>query len=236
MPSSSTIYENIIDEAIEMQPVHPAYFDQLMAEGWRLLGHSIIRHNYAVCRGALCRTIPLRINLAKFQWSKSQRQLLRRSRSEMDIQVGPIVIDATRERLFKKHTQRFRERQPTDLSSFIGSNAGTHPVMGREFSVYLNGRLAGCSYMHVGAQTMSGTYCFFNPDLHRFSLGTVTMLREIELALELGLQYYHHGYCYDVPSQFDYKLNFHGLESLNWETLEWTPTPRVPTRQWENLV
>jgi arginine-tRNA-protein transferase len=230
MPASSILYENIIGQTMPMQPLHPVEFDRLMAEAWRLLGDTITRHNYAVYRGEICLTNPLRINLDQFRFSKSQRKLLQQSRN-YDIQVGAIVFDDTRERLFTKHTQRYQEFLPANVGVFLGPNAGTQPVLGRELAVLLEGRIVACSYFHIGAATMSGTYCFFDPDLHRLSLGALTMLREIELAQELGLQYYYHGYCYDIPSQFDYKLNFNALEAMNWETGKWHAIPRVPPRQ-----
>ena len=62
------------------------------------------------------------------------------------------------------------------------------------------------------------------------------MLLEILLAKEMGMEFYYHGYTHDMPSQFDYKLNVIGLESMNWETGEWTPRPRTPVRRWVDLL
>ncbi|HNM25566.1 MAG TPA: hypothetical protein PKL15_09060, partial [Saprospiraceae bacterium] len=94
-----------------------------------------------------------------------------------------------------------------------------------------------CSYVHLGDEAMSGTYCFFEPEASRQrSLGTFTMLLELLKAREMGKHFYYHGYCYDVPSQFDYKMNFHNLESMDWKTGIWHPRPRVPVRRWDNLI
>ena len=69
-----------------------------------------------------------------------------------------------------------------------------------------------------------------------YMVQTITMLLELIKAREMGKRFYYHGYCYDVPSQFDYKMNFHNLESMDWKTGIWHPRPRVPVRRWENLV
>jgi hypothetical protein len=46
MHSDAVFWDDLIDESIPMQPMHPAMFDDYLAEGWRLLGHSVVRHNF----------------------------------------------------------------------------------------------------------------------------------------------------------------------------------------------
>lgn len=235
MQTQSVFLENVIDESLDMQALPPAVFDAYLASGWRLLGYSIIRHNFSACRGKICRTIPLRIRLEGFAFSKSQRRLLRRN-ADLKVLASAIDLNAEKELLFKLHTERFRERRPESLHSFLSQNAGTRPVEGREISVYEGERLLACSYFHIGEQVVSGTYCFFDPEFNRRSLGAYTMLLELEMAQQLGKQYYYHGYCYDVPSQFDYKLNFENVEALDWNTGLWQSLARVPVRRWENEI
>ncbi len=231
------IFEDVIDDRILMQPLDPAVFDGYMSDGWRLLGYSIIRHNFAVCRSQLCGTIPLRIRLKDFKCSKSQRQLLRRN-SGLSVSYGPIKLTPEHDALFQIHSeQRFTERRPDLLATFIGSQAHQEPVTGTSFSVRMDdGKTGAYSFMHIGEKTVSGTYCFFHPDYARYSLGTFTLLLEILKAQELGMEFYYPGYCYDVPSQFDYKLNFNALEAYQWKTGEWEHQERLPVRHWGDLV
>jgi arginine-tRNA-protein transferase len=185
----------------------------------------------------MCRTVPLRIRLNGFQFSKSQRRMLRRA-AELDVTYGPIQLTETKVQLFSQHAMaRFDERRPESIASFLNHNSHREPVPGMEFSVCTRtGVPLGCSFFHVGEETVSGTYCFYNPDVRRHSFGALTMLLEIAKAQELGKKYYYHGYVYDVPSQFDYKLNFNNLEALDWKTSEWHPHERVPVRRWADLV
>lgn len=237
MQAQLSYLEDIIDENVEMQPLEPAVFDQYMAEGWRLLGHSIVRHNFSVCRGKMCRTIPLRIRLEGFAFSKSQRRLLRRA-NELNVFYGPIALTPVKAQLFSQHAlARFDDRRPESIASFLHHNSHKEPVTGMEFSVTdRDGTPLAFSFIHLGETVVSGTYCFFKPDQRRYSLGSLTMLLEIAKAMELGKKYYYHGYVYDVPSQFDYKLNFNNLESLDWKTGEWRPQERVTVRRWADLV
>lgn len=237
MQAQLSYLEDIIDESVEMQPLEPAVFDLYMSEGWRLLGHSIVRHNFSVCRGKMCRTLPLRIRLEGFEFSKSQRRLLRRA-NELNVIYGPIALTPVKAHLFAQHAQaRFDDRRPESIASFLHHKSHIEPVTGMEFSVTdRDGAPLAFSFIHLGESVVSGTYCFFKPEIRRYSLGTLTMLLEIAKACELGKKYYYHGYVYDVPSQFDYKLNFNNLESLDWKTGEWTPQQRVAVRRWTELI
>ncbi|MCB9356508.1 MAG: hypothetical protein H6575_18245 [Lewinellaceae bacterium] len=237
MQTQSSYLEDIIDDSVEMQPLDPAVFDQYMSDGWRLLGHSIVRHNFSVCRGKMCRTIPLRIRLGDFQFSKSQRKMLRKTQ-KMNVKYGPIRINQAKAQLFTIHAAgRFDERRPESITSFLNLKSDREPVTGKEFYITgPDGMPLACSFFHLGEESVSGTYCFYNPKASGYSFGTYTMLLEIEKAQELGKKYYYHGYVYDVPSQFDYKLNFHNLEAMDWKSGAWNAIDRIPVRRWSDFV
>ncbi len=229
MHTHRVFLEEIIDERLNMQPLSLGDFDALMARGWRLLGFSIVRHNYGINHEELCRTIPLRIRLDYPPLlSSSQRKLLRRN-AHLEVRTDAIFITPEKQALFQKHTQRFRTAVPDSIFCFLHPDP-TIPVPGMEFSVYEEGRLIACSYMHMGKKSASATYCFFDPDFAHYRLGIFTMLVEMDTARALGKKFYYHGYCYDEPSQFDYKLNFHHLEYMNWKTGLWAPLPRIAKR------
>jgi arginyl-tRNA--protein-N-Asp/Glu arginylyltransferase len=237
MQTQTSYLEDIIDESVEMQALPPDVFDRYMAEGWRLLGHSIVRHNFSVCRGKMCRTTPLRIRLDGLEFSKSQRRLLRRA-ADLNVRYGPIRITQTKSQLFALHAAlRFEERRPESITSFLNAQSHQQPVTGMEFYVtHRNGKPLACSFIHIGEKSVSGTYCFYDPNEKQRSFGTYTMLLELAKAQELGKKYYYHGYVYDVPSQFDYKMNFNNLEALDWASGEWRPASRIPVRRWSDLL
>lgn len=231
----SGIKECIIDERIPLEPMDASLFDSHMLEGWRLLGHSLIRHNFSLCRGKICSTIPLRIRLSDFEPSKSQRKLLRKN-EDLAVTLGPIRIDNSVENLFFQHNQRFKEQKPHSIYSFLHNNAAAEPVNGLEFRIFDGSRHVGSSFIHLGGHAVSATYCVFDPALGHRSLGLYSMLLELLYVKEKGFTFYYHGYVNDVPSQFDYKMNFSGLEEMSWESSAWKTRPRLPLRQWTELV
>jgi leucyl-tRNA---protein transferase len=223
LESDKIINEQIPFTGIQMQGDE---FDAMMKIGWRMLGTSFIRHNVTFWNEEMCGTVPLRINLERFELSKSQRKVLRKN-SDLNIRFAIPQLTQEKHDLFLKHTVRFSQNKPESLYSFLSDYCHVLPVPGAEFMVSEAMNLIACSYAHVGGNCVNSTYCFFDPAHKSRSLGMLTLLIEVIYALKLNKKYYYLGYCYDVPSQFDYKKGFTGLESLNWETLEWTALERV---------
>jgi len=235
MLRAPTYLENIIDERAEMTQISPETLDRILSEGWRLLGYRFLRHNLTTWQKQLCNTIPLRVRLADFDLSKSQRKILRQN-EDLRVVSGPAQFDEAREGLFSQHEARFAEKQSTTLASFLHRDAPhAYPTEGRELAVYLGDELIACSFFHWGKEAVSGTYCVFSPEFNKRSLGTFTMLLEILLAKERGMAFYYHGYVHNIPSQFDYKLNLSGLEAMSWKTSKWEKMERIPAQNWRDL-
>jgi len=91
--------------------------------------------------------------------------------------------------------------------------------------------LVAVSYAHLGKEAMAGNYCVFDPASGAKSPGTYTMLLEIEWAKSTGRKYYYPGFVFDIASEFDYKLNFNGLEYFDWWG-NWYPLDRLCVRNW----
>jgi leucyl-tRNA---protein transferase len=202
-----------------------AEFDGMMQIGWRMLGSSFIRHNVTFWNDEICKTVPLRINLEKFQISKSQRKVLRKN-GDLGINLAVPQLTPEKHELFNKHTNRFSQNKPESLYSFLSDYCHVLPVPGAEFIVSENEKIIACSYSHVGENCLNSTYCYFDPEHQARSLGLFTLLVEIIYAMKMNKKYYYLGYCYNVPSQFDYKKSFYGLEVMDWETLEWKEKDR----------
>lgn len=224
-------WEGHIHDFVACDRITPEAMDDLLENAWRPLGGGFVRHNHAVSLGVPCRTLPLRIRLDEFVFSKTQKKLLRKSRS-LHIKCRPAKLTVAHVNLFDAHKLRFDENIPASIFGFLNIPPSLSPTTGIEHAVYDDGHLIAASFMHLGRKGVSSTYCIFDPFLTHLSLGFVTMLREIEWCMQHGYAFYYLGYSYDVPSAFDYKYNFHALECYNWETGIWQPRERIPVRNW----
>ena len=204
-----------INEEFYADAVTPAQLDLLLADAWRHFGTHFFRYSLAVYREEIRRVIPLRMRLADFQLSKSQRRTLRKN-EDLRIEIRPIEITSGSEALFHCHKQRFDHGIPASIFDFLSIESATLPCEAREIAAYRDDTLVAVSYFDVGQTTMSGIYAAFHPDESSRGLGIFTMLKEIEHARETGKEFYYQGYAYEGESFYDYKKRFSAIEAYDW--------------------
>jgi arginine-tRNA-protein transferase len=220
-----------IEEYVPMQPLNPRVFDLFCEDGWCYWADLMFRRNFWEWRDEPCRVVMLRIRLDGFTFSKSQRRTLRRN-ADLNVYRRSIRITERHETLFEKHAERFHHNRPSTIYGFFSPWSSIMPCNGMQYDVYARDQLVATSFFHLGKRSMSGNYCIFDPAETTRSLGTYTMLREIDAARHMGLQYYYPGFVYDIPSEFDYKLNFNNLEYFDWWG-NWYPLERKVPGEWK---
>ncbi|MDQ3131338.1 MAG: arginine-tRNA-protein transferase [Acidobacteriota bacterium] len=206
---------SFINEEFYAAEVSPQHLDALLAGGWRHFGTFFFRYNINIYQSELRRVFPLRINLANFSFSKSQRKIVRKNR-DLQIVIRPVEITEEKETLFAEHKQRFENNIPDSLYAFLDFDASFVPCKALEICVYENEKLLAASFFDVGANSISSVYAIFEPSETTRSLGIFTMLLEIEYALENAKEFYYQGYAYEGNSFYDYKKRFSGLEKYDW--------------------
>src|SRR5215212_1686036 len=85
----------------------PGRMDALWAEGWRHFGPIFFRYRRWLHAGRNLTITPLRMNLARFQPTRSQRRVLARNR-DLRVEVRPTELDAEMFGMFDAHRRRFR--------------------------------------------------------------------------------------------------------------------------------
>jgi leucyl-tRNA---protein transferase len=221
----------LVEQYVPMQVLDPAVFDRFCEDGWCYWSDYLFRRNSWEWRGAQCRVIPLRIKLEGFQFSKSQRKCIKRNK-DLIVQGRPLRICREHIVLFHAHAERFRHNRPQMIEGFFSQWSHIMPSNGYELDVFTASKqLVAASFFHVGEKVMAGNYGIYDSEYAHRSLGTFTMLLEILYAQRSGFEYYYPGFVYDIPSEFDYKLNFNNLEYFDWWG-SWYPLDRLPVRDW----
>jgi arginyl-tRNA--protein-N-Asp/Glu arginylyltransferase len=205
----------LINEEFYADQLLPEQMDSLWANGWRHFGTHFFRYNVGLLIDDVRFVLPLRIRLANFTFSKSQRRVLRRN-TDLDVSIGPIKIDHSTQDLFNRHKIRFNHGVPESIYNFISTQPDVSPCNANEIRVLKNGELLAVSYFDVGCNSTSGIYAMFEPTITDRSLGIFTMLKEIEYSMETGREFYYQGYAYQGPSFYDYKKRFRGTEAFDW--------------------
>jgi arginine-tRNA-protein transferase len=207
----------VIDEFGKLEHAPPGLMDRLWADGWRHFGDYFFRYSRTEAEDGSCQTIqPLRIPLADFAPSKSQRRISKRNR-DVTIAIGPAVVDDEREALFLMHRERFVTHVPESLRIFIPSPTPAQlPCTCLSVEVRLAGKLLAVSYLDVDTEAVSSVYAIFDPTEQRRGLGTLTLLEEIRWAQSQGKRWLYPGYATVEPSTYDYKKSFRPAECFDW--------------------
>lgn len=213
-----------INEEFTESSVTPNELDRLLANGWRHFGPQFFRYNLAIYDDEIRRVIPLRIHLSDFKLSHSQRRVLKKN-ADVETEMGPVRITPEIEDLFRRHRKRFKQHPPESVYTFLSPDPSKEPCEILQMAVRKNERLIAASFFDVGAVTLSGIYAMFDPEESGRGLGIYTMLKEIEHARNEKKEFYYQGYSYSGSSFYDYKKQFHGTESFQWNG-EWSPLPR----------
>lgn len=213
-----------INEEFHADAVTAEQLDRLLADGWRHFGTHFFRYSLNIHRDKVVRVIPLRIRLAEFQLSKSQRRVLKQN-EDLSVDFAPIVITQEVESLFHRHKRRFENDVPDSIYDFISPDAANYPTRGYQITARDDDeRLLAVSFFDIGANSVSAIYGCFDPDESRRSLGILTMLKVIEYAIAADKTFYYHGYAYDSESFYDYKKRFSAVEVFDWNG-KWEPFP-----------
>ncbi len=210
-----TEHFRLINEEFVADFVPPEQMDSLWANGWRHFGTHFFRYNVGFLRDELRLVLPLRIELANFRLSKSQRRVLRRN-EDLNFDIVPIAIGPEAEDLFERHKTRFDHGVPDSLYNFLSPNPSNSPCHAKQVIVRDNSTLVAISYMDVGFHSTSGIYAMFEPAMTGRSLGIFTLLKEIEYSIKHGKEFYYLGYAYAGRSFYDYKKRFSGTECFDW--------------------
>lgn len=202
--------------------------DILLADAWRHFGTYFFRYNLGLYEDEIRRVEPLRIRLADFTPSKSQRRILRKN-GDLRCKTRPVEITEESEALFDLHKKRFSSGQPYSIYDFLSREPATVPSDASELAVYLDERLVAVSYFDEGRIATSGIYACFDPEFSARGLGIFTMLKEIEYSRDTGREFYYPGFAYEGPSFYDYKKTFAALECFDWKE-SWLPYDQRETR------
>lgn len=203
----------------------PKEMDKLWATGWRHFGKFFFRYAYSWHEGKEVKVIPLRIKISDYVPSKRYRKIAKQCHNlDIKVRYQPISIDNTKLHMFDLHKQRFKDNIPSSLYNFLHpDHPASIPCPAMECCVYdAYDQLLAVSFFDVGEVALSSVYAMFLPAYASLSLGIYTILCEIAFAQQHQKAYLYLGYAYDVPSFYDYKKRFTGLEYFDWQG-HWLP-------------
>ena len=190
-------------EVYAVSQLDGAVYERLLARGYRRSGRVVYRPR---CRGcAECRQI--RVPVREFVPTKSMRRVLRRNQ-DVRVAVQEPVVTEQKYQMYCRYLDGQHDsamsRRFDDFCDFLYES----PMKTWEFEYLLGERPIGVGIVDRCPDGLSSVYMYFDPELRERSLGTLSILREIEYCRDLGLSYYYMGYYVAESKTMAYKARF----------------------------
>ncbi len=154
-----------------------------------------------------------RIDVSKFEPSRSQRKVERRANHLKRRATSPW---ATEEQyaLFRQYLDgRHATGGMADMDMFeFAAMVEETPIRSRLIEYTDEEALSAVCLTDILDDGLSMVYSFFDPALDKLSLGTYVILDHIDIDRELGLPYVYLGYWVPGSPKMGYKAKFKGLE------------------------
>lgn len=190
----------------------------MLIRGWRRFGPVQFRPACATCGEC----VPLRIPVADFQPSRSQRRAARAC-AGLRVTIGAPRIDEERLALYRAwhgSREQMREWEPSDLDArdYRLQFAFPHPAA-RELAYYddqpdLPARLVGLAICDETPRAWNATYFFYDPAYARRSIGVANILRQVDVARARGIHHVYLGFRVLGCQSMRYKAAFTPHELL----------------------
>lgn len=198
--------------ATAAETIDPLLYHDFMDRGFRRSGRMIYQ---PICDG--CRQcVQLRVPVETFAPTKSQRRAHRRN---VDVIVEVATPMPTREKLelYARYCAHWHgHTEPETAEGFIDFLYAS-PVESIEFTYRVGDRIIGVGICDVCELSLSSVYFYFDPDEAGRSLGTMSVLREIEFCRERGIPHWYAGFWVRDCAAMAYKANFGPAEVLDMD-------------------
>ncbi len=190
----------------------PEQFDNRLAEGDRRSGVFLYRTQCPQCRA--CQ--PIRLDVETFRPDATQRRMHRRGKALLTVKIAAPVVDTARVRLFNLHRDRrglTGDDWPLDehaYSEFLTDSCCDT----LEFSYWHADRLVAVAIADAGRDSLSAVYCFYDPAFKLLSLGTYSILRQVEFCCATERRYLYLGFYIAESPHMSYKARFRPHQRL----------------------
>jgi arginine-tRNA-protein transferase len=220
--------------------------DDYLKAGWRCTGQAIYTSHFMRFppekEGQIFSTMPTRLPLRDYHFSKSLKKLHRKVHQNFKVTAGmPLVWDEEMERVHNAYQATFPDRPLADIEVYQRTPDGPFTFDTRCVKVYAEEKLVAFSVFNLGAESLYSSQGIYAPQWGKYSLGFFTMLEEIDYARQSGRAYFYPGYVVPDYPEFDYKKRVGELEYFLLHLQKWAPGQEltktdIPINQMRNAL
>ncbi|GGO70441.1 putative arginyl-tRNA--protein transferase [Bowmanella pacifica] len=203
----------------EQHALNPLNYDALLNAGFRRSGEHVYRPHCPQC--SACQS--LRIPVASFQPSRGQKRIAKTAHGithSLSYQDQPNYYPLYERYIEARHADgSMYPPSKEQYQQFIQAPWGS-PLF---VELWQAQQLVAVAITDQTQYALSALYTYFAPELAHLSLGTLAILRQIEIAQALGKQHLYLGYQIDACSKMNYKAKFFPHEKFiqgNWYRID----------------
>lgn len=198
------------ERAFVTDRLDPELYHELMERGFRRSGDLFYAPDCPGCRAC----VPLRVPVAAFVASRSQRRRTRRN-EDVRVLVRRPEFTADTWSLYQRylHFQHAPRAEP-ETPAALRTGLYVSPVATTELLYRVGERTVAISLLDVCSRSVSAVYHFFDPEFAARSLGVFSVLHEIGWTHAQGIPHYHLGYWIEGAPTMRYKANYRPHELL----------------------
>ena len=192
-------------------------FSDFLSCGYRRSGHNVYIPNCKNCNEC----IPIRINISEFYLQKSHKRLLKKNK-DLKSRLLPLNFDQDHFQLYKNYQNI---KHPNGGMNFKNDKLYCQYLLETNVESKLlefrkDNELKIVCIFDIGENSLSAVYTFYDPFEKKNSLGTFSILRLIQMGLNLDKKYLYLGYYIKTNPKMSYKVKFNSLEFLKKN--QWT--------------
>ncbi len=185
----------------------------LVKRGWRRFGHYYSRPECTHCTA--CQS--LRIDVANFRPGRSQRRVARQQGIRTFTRKPTVTYEHLK--LYEKYHRYMEQKRgwdyySVDAESYHDLYVKGYATFGNEIQYYYDGKLVGIDLIDYLDDGISANYFYYDPDYAHLSLGTYSLLQQIELARKHRLSWIYLGYYVSACASLRYKANYKPYQIL----------------------
>lgn len=197
-----------------IKDVSASFYHGLLQRGWRRFGNSFF---VPVCRNCT-KCISIRTPIDSFEFSKNHKRVLKKA-SNIDIYIQKPSITQAHIALYNKYHLYMKDKKGWDFSimdidCYMETFIEGYRDFGYEMLFVLDSKLIGVGLVDVVKDCITAIYFYYDHDYSHFSLGTLNILKQIELGKNLKLTYFYPGYWIQNHYCMGYKERFKPFEAL----------------------
>lgn len=185
-------------------------YRELMDMRFRRSGETYYRPECDDC----CDCIPIRVRVANFRPSRSQRRILRRNR-DVRVETGALAYADDLYEMYARYQHAVHDGMMSMDQEEFGRTFCESPVESLGMSLYLGNRRIGYGVIDAFEDALSSVYFFYDPEFRDRSPGIFSSLMEIEECRRRNLEYWYLGFYVRDCRKMEYKLQFQPHELLD---------------------